>query len=165
MNSRKEEMLKEAMADAKKTDAEWKATLTPEEYRVLREKGTEPRGGEYDAFYPAPKDGYFVCKACRAPLYSAESKFRSGCGWPAFDKCYKGSVTTTVDSTHGMQRVEITCKACGGHLGHVFAGERMTPSNERHCVNSVSVAFVKGEPPALAEEGVAVAPNQTERWV
>ena len=111
-------------------DAEWRATLAPFEYKVLRQKGTEPRGGEYDKFYPEAGEGHFVCRGCNKPLYSAEAKFKSGCGWPAFDKCYKGAVEITEDNSHGMQRIEITCAGCSGHLGHVFVGERMTPTNE-----------------------------------
>lgn len=161
-----------------KTEEEWRKELSPEEYKVIRGKGTErPRSGEYDKvkpvpntqpapetsqlicpalrqFYPKPDEGHFTCRACQNPLYSAASKFNSGCGWPAFDKCYTDSVTTHVDSTCGMRRVEIVCAACEGHLGHVFEGERMTPTNERHCVNSVSVKFVKGESPATSEEAV-----------
>ena len=109
-----------------------------------------------DGFYPKAGEGYFACRGCEKPLYSAEAKFKSGCGWPAFDKCYKGSVETTVDETHGMQRIEITCAGCGGHLGHVFVGEGMTQTNERHCVNSVSVRFKKGAAPSVSgEEAVA----------
>lgn len=122
------------------TAADWKTALSPTAYNILREKGTERGGtGEYDRFYP--DEGHFVCGGCSAPLYSAEAKFKSGCGWPAFDKCYKGAVGTNVDSTFGMRRVEIVCKNCDGHLGHVFEGERMTDTNERHCVNSVSLGF------------------------
>jgi peptide-methionine (R)-S-oxide reductase len=118
------------------TDRDWKEALDPKAYHVLRQKGTEPAGsGEYDTFYP--DGGHFVCGGCRAPLYSAEAKFKSGCGWPAFDKCYKGAINTITDSSYGMRRVEIVCGNCEGHLGHVFEGERMTPTNERHCVNSV----------------------------
>ncbi|EOD32405.1 hypothetical protein EMIHUDRAFT_57831, partial [Emiliania huxleyi CCMP1516] len=106
-----------------KSEAEWKKQLNAQEYNVLREKGTERAGtGEYDKFYP--KAGHFVCRGCGLPLYSAESKFKSGCGWPAFDRCYKGAVRTEVDSSFGMRRVEIMCSSCGGHLGHVFEGER-----------------------------------------
>lgn len=86
----------------------------------------------------AATGGHFVCRACNTPLYSAKAKFDSGCGWPAFDKCYKGAIDTKTDSSFGMRRVEILCATCGGHLGHVFEGERMTSTNERHCVNSVS---------------------------
>lgn len=119
------------------TEAEWKQKLSAAEYRVLREKGTERAGtGEYDKFYPKG-DSHFACRGCGNALYSAEAKFDSGCGWPAFDKCYKGAVKTKTDVTFGMRRVEILCAKCDGHLGHVFEGERMTPTNERHCVNSV----------------------------
>jgi len=136
-----------------KSDAEWRAELSDAEYRVLRQKGTEPAGtGEYNKFYPT--DGHFVCRGCRAPLYSAGAKFHSGCGWPAFDKCYTGAVRTKVDTSHGMRRVEILCAACGGHLGHVFEGEGFTKTNERHCVNSVSVKYVPGIAPTAAEAPV-----------
>ena len=110
-----------------------------------------------DGFYPKAGEGYFACRGCEMPLYSAEAKFKSGCGWPAFDKCYKGSVETTVDGSHGMQRIEITCAGCGGHLGHVFVGEQMTQTNERHCVNSVSVRFKKGAAPSVSAEEVVAA--------
>eukprot|EP01129_Flabellula_baltica_P005927 TRINITY_DN2179_c0_g1_i1.p1 TRINITY_DN2179_c0_g1~~TRINITY_DN2179_c0_g1_i1.p1 ORF type:complete len:146 (-),score=35.67 TRINITY_DN2179_c0_g1_i1:39-476(-) len=130
-----------------KTEEEWKAILDPFSYRVLRQKGTEPpTSGEYDHFYP--EQGYFVCKGCGNPLYSADSKFNSGCGWPAFDKCYKDAIKVDVDTSHGMRRIEIMCNACDGHLGHVFEGERFTTTNERHCVNSVSVLYVEGAHPA-----------------
>eukprot|EP00239_Pterosperma_sp_CCMP1384_P000240 CAMPEP_0197847656 /NCGR_PEP_ID=MMETSP1438-20131217/6698_1 /TAXON_ID=1461541 /ORGANISM="Pterosperma sp., Strain CCMP1384" /LENGTH=140 /DNA_ID=CAMNT_0043459637 /DNA_START=259 /DNA_END=681 /DNA_ORIENTATION=+ len=138
-----------------KTDAEWKAELTPEQYYILRQKGTErPGTGEYDGFYPTK--GYFVCAGCKNPLYSAESKFKSGCGWPAYDKCFKGGVATNIDTTFGMRRVEIVCAKCDGHLGHVFEGERMTPTNERHCVNSVSVKYVDEPIPDGLEEAKVV---------
>ncbi|CAM9417900.1 unnamed protein product [Sphacelaria rigidula] len=140
-----------------KTEEQWRADLSPEDYRVLRNKGTERAGsGEYDSFYPKKGEGYFACKACKHPLYSAEAKFKSGCGWPAFDKCFKGSVVTEVDSSHGMRRVEIMCSSCGGHLGHVFEGERMTSTNERHCVNSVSVKYTLDPIPEGLEEGKVV---------
>ena len=126
------------------TADDWRKVLSRQEFNVLREKGTErPGSGEYDGFYP--KEGHFVCRGCGNPIYSAEAKFQSGCGWPAFDKCYKGSIRTETDVTLGMKRVEIMCGACDGHLGHVFEGERMTPTNERHCVNSVSIKFVDGK--------------------
>ena len=134
-----------------KDDSEWKKELSAAEYNVIRGKGTERAfTGEYDKFFE--QGGYFACRACKNPLYSAQSKFDSGCGWPAFDKCYKGSVATHVDTSYGMRRVEIVCARCEGHLGHVFTGEHKTATNERHCVNSVSVKFVKGESPVKAEE-------------
>ena len=140
-----------------KSEAEWKAELSDFEYKVLREKATEPAGsGEYDGFYPKAGEGHFVCRGCKNPLYSAEAKFKSGCGWPAFDKCYKDSVKTIEDNSYGMRRIEILCARCDGHLGHVFVGEGMTKTNERHCVNSASVKFVKGGDAAPAEEAPVV---------
>jgi len=140
-----------------KSEAEWKAELSDFEYKVLREKATEPAGsGEYDGFYPKAGEGHFVCRGCKNPLYSADAKFKSGCGWPAFDKCYKGGVKTIEDNSYGMRRIEILCARCDGHLGHVFVGEGMTKTNERHCVNSASVKFVKGGDAAPAEEAPVV---------
>eukprot|EP00040_Diaphanoeca_grandis_P020942 m.111380 g.111380 ORF g.111380 m.111380 type:complete len:236 (-) comp28117_c0_seq2:122-829(-) len=133
------------------TDFEWRAALSPLEYDVLRDKGTEPaRSGEYDDF-TAPS-GHFACRGCAAPLYSAQSKFESGCGWPAFDKCYTGSVVTKTDLAYGMVRIEIMCANCGGHLGHVFRGERYTESNQRHCVNSLSITFKATNPEVASDE-------------
>jgi len=124
-----------------KSDKEWKAELGDAEFYVLREKGTErPGTSEFNKFYP--KSGHFVCGGCGTPLYSAAAKFDSGCGWPAFDKIVDGAVVTQTDSTLGMTRVEIMCAGCGGHLGHVFEGERFTETNERHCVNGLSVKYV-----------------------
>ena len=145
------------MAAVVKSEAEWKAELSDFEYKVLREKATEPAGsGEYDGFYPKAGEGHFVCRGCKNPLYSAEAKFKSGGGWPAFDKCYKGGVKTIEDNSYGMRRIEILCARCDGHLGHVFVGEGMTKPNERHCVNSASVKFVKGGAAAPAEEAPVV---------
>jgi len=96
-----------------KSEAEWKQILTREEYKVLRMKGTEPAGkGKYDKFYPS--EGYFKCKACGNPLYSAQVKFDSGCGWPAFSEHYIGAIKTKTDHTFGMRRIEILCARCDG---------------------------------------------------
>ncbi len=112
--------------------------LTPEETRVIIDKGTEkPFSGEY--FNNKAKGTYF-CKQCNAPLYKSEAKFDSDCGWPSFDEEIKGAVTKTPD-TDGM-RTEITCTSCGAHLGHVFYGEGFTDKDIRHCVNSISMVFV-----------------------
>jgi len=135
----------------RKTEAAWREQLSDEEYYVLRQKGTEYAGsGKYDKFYP--RAGHFVCGGCGAPLYSAAAKFDSGCGWPAFDRIVKGAVVTQTDTSLGMRRVEILCGSCGGHLGHVFEGERFTRTNERHCVNSASVRYVDAPLPDGAAE-------------
>ena len=135
------------------TKSDWRSVLSAQEYNVLRDKGTEyPGTGIYTDYYP--DEGYFSCAACGHPIYSAESKFKSGCGWPAFDKCYRGSIATKKDFSFGMSRVEVMCAKCGGHLGHVFQGERFTETNERHCVNSVSLKYVKAA--ADREQGKAL---------
>ncbi|KAJ9052249.1 Peptide methionine sulfoxide reductase B2, chloroplastic [Entomophthora muscae] len=128
------------MENANKSEQEWKAVLTPEQFHILREKGTEPAGsGEYNKFF---KNGEYLCAGCKAPLYKSTSKFDSGCGWPAFFEALPGAVTRTEDNSFGSRRTEITCSNCGGHLGHVFLNEGFkNPTNERHCVNSVSMLF------------------------
>eukprot|EP00923_Selenidium_pygospionis_P031514 GHVN01055828.1.p1 GENE.GHVN01055828.1~~GHVN01055828.1.p1 ORF type:complete len:198 (+),score=32.45 GHVN01055828.1:997-1590(+) len=126
-----------------KSEDEWKAILTPEEYKIIRQADTErPHTGEYNKFYPT--EGEFVCRACNTPLFPAAAKFNSGCGWPAFDKFYPGSVLTRPDNSISFSpRTEILCNTCGGHLGHEFKGERLTDTNTRHCVNSLSIKYVK----------------------
>ncbi|KAL1861267.1 hypothetical protein Plec18170_001782 [Paecilomyces lecythidis] len=124
-----------------KSEEEWRAQLSPEQFRILRQKGTEPSfTGEYDSHYPS--QGVYTCAGCEAPLYKASHKFKSGCGWPAFFDAIPGAITRHTDSSFGMQRTEIVCSNCGGHLGHVFKGEGYsTPTDERHCVNSISLKF------------------------
>jgi peptide methionine sulfoxide reductase msrA/msrB len=112
--------------------------LTPEEERVIINKGTErPFSGEY---YNFDEKGTYVCKQCNAELYRSENKFDAGCGWPNFDDEIKGAVNKTQDADR--QRTEITCTNCGAHLGHVFYGEGFTDKNIRHCVNSISMIFI-----------------------
>jgi peptide-methionine (R)-S-oxide reductase len=119
--------------------------LTPAEAQVILQKGTERAGtGEYTDLEAA---GTYVCRQCNTALYRSTDKFHSGCGWPSFDDEIPGAVTRHTDVSHGMRRVEIVCANCDGHLGHVFEGERMTDKDTRHCVNSISLRFVKqGDP-------------------
>ncbi|KAG6129166.1 hypothetical protein E4U38_005279 [Claviceps purpurea] len=124
-----------------RSDTEWQAVLNKEQFRILRQKGTEaPGSGTYDKHYP--KEGVYTCAGCHAPLYKANHKFKSGCGWPAYFDSIPGAVKRHEDRAFGMLRTEIVCSNCGGHLGHVFKGEGYsTPTDERHCVNSVSLKF------------------------
>jgi peptide-methionine (R)-S-oxide reductase len=111
--------------------------LNDEEKYVIENKGTEyPFTGIYNDFY---EEGIFTCKKCNAPLYKSEDKFKSGCGWPSFDDEIKGAVKRVPD--RDGRRIEIVCASCGGHLGHVFEGERLTSKDTRHCVNSISLNF------------------------
>ncbi len=117
--------------------------LSPAEKRVILEKATEPPfSGRYDSFF---QPGIYLCRQCGAPLYRSDDKFNAGCGWPAFDDAFDGAVKQTPDED-GM-RIEISCAKCGGHLGHVFTGEALTPRNSRHCVNSLSMSFVRASDP------------------
>ena len=120
------------------TEEEWKKKLTPEEFHILREKGTErPFTGEYDKFY---KDGTYKCAGCGTELFTSSSKYDSGCGWPAFYEAMPEKIQESADNSFGMKRVEITCENCGGHLGHVF-NDGPQPSGLRYCVNSISLDF------------------------
>jgi len=122
----------------KLTDKEWQEKLSPKEYHILREKGTErPFTGEYDKFY---EEGIYKCAGCETELFVSDTKYDSGCGWPAFYESLPGRIEESRDNSFGMTRIEITCENCGGHLGHVF-NDGPKPTGLRYCVNSASLDF------------------------
>lgn len=125
--------------NVQKTDAEWREQLSAEQYRVLREAGTEyPGTGEYNLHF---EEGTYTCAGCGEALFSSDSKFDAHCGWPSFDReIEEGKIIERVDRSHGMMRTEILCGNCGGHLGHVF-NDGPTGTGLRYCVNSASLDF------------------------
>jgi peptide-methionine (R)-S-oxide reductase len=123
---------------AEKTDTDWKATLTPEQFAVLREHGTESRGSS--PLLHEKRDGTFRCAGCGQALFSSDTKYESGTGWPSFYRPIDGAIETTTDRSYGMTRIEVHCAQCGGHLGHVFP-DGPAPTGERYCMNGVALAF------------------------
>ncbi|WP_196886729.1 peptide-methionine (R)-S-oxide reductase MsrB [Aureivirga sp. CE67] len=123
-----------------KSEEEWKKILSPEEYRILREKGTEyPNTGEYNLSF---EDGIYCCAGCHSKLFESGHKFASNCGWPSFDESIEGAIEYKKDRSHGMYRIEVLCANCGGHLGHVF-DDGPTETRTRYCINSVSIKLDK----------------------
>lgn len=121
-----------------KTDAEWQDRLDDEAYHVLRERGTEPRfSGEH---VDRDEDGKYRCKGCGTVLFDSATKYESGCGWPSFYAAQEENIETERDTRHGMSRIEVKCRECDGHLGHVF-DDGPEPTGKRFCINSVALEF------------------------
>jgi peptide-methionine (R)-S-oxide reductase len=121
-----------------RTEAEWREALSPEQFRVLREHGTERAGTS--PLNAEKRTGRFRCSACGLELFSSDSKFESGTGWPSFFAPIQGAVATTTDTSFGMARTEVHCARCGGHLGHVFP-DGPAPSGQRYCMNGIALTF------------------------
>jgi peptide-methionine (R)-S-oxide reductase len=121
-----------------KSETEWREILTPEQFRVLREHGTERAGTSPLNF--EKRTGLYSCAACGTPLFDSGTKYESGSGWPSFFRPLPNAVATTTDRSHGMTRVEVHCATCGGHLGHVF-NDGPAPTGQRYCMNGVSLNF------------------------
>lgn len=126
-----------------RTESEWKQILSPEEYYVLRQKGTEPpfTGKYYHNF----EDGIYLCAACGNELFSSRAKYDSGSGWPSFfEPISYDNIETEIDNSFGMRRIEVKCASCGSHLGHVF-DDGPEPTGKRYCINSISLKFIKND--------------------
>lgn len=139
-SAQKKETSEKDVFKVNKTEAEWKQELTPEQFYVLRQSGTErPFSSDLNREY---NEGVFHCAACNTPLFKSEHKFDSGTGWPSFDREIKGNVAFSTDNNLGYLRVEEHCATCGGHLGHVFNDGPKNTTGKRHCINGVALTFV-----------------------
>lgn len=143
------------------SDEAWRVRLTPEQYRILRQAGTERPNGQVYKEFKAQGEGTYHCAGCNARLFSSNEKFDSGCGWPSFyDPADAQNVVRKIDLTLGMRRIEVVCAVCDGHLGHVFEGEGFdTPTDKRYCINGVGLKFV----PASAEGSEKETPPDAEQ--
>lgn len=139
-NTKEEETMTKKI---EKTDAEWKAELSEQEYYVLRKKGTDrPSDAGYTKHF---KKGTYVCNACKTQLFKSDTKFDSHCGWPSFDNAIEGTIIQTKDTSLGMIRTEITCATCDGHIGHIFNDGPKETTGMRYCVNTSSIEFIPAE--------------------
>tara|TARA_B100000575_G_scaffold175844_1_gene140973 strand:- start:5840 stop:6331 length:492 start_codon:yes stop_codon:yes gene_type:complete len=132
----------ETIYKVNKSDKEWREQLSPEEYEILRNKGTErPNTGIYNMHF---EEGVYTCKGCSQPLFKSNNKFMSDCGWPSYESAIPGAITYKKDTSLGMIRTEILCSNCGGHQGHVF-DDGPTSTGKRYCVNSASINFINNK--------------------
>lgn len=139
---------KQPMDKVEKSDAEWRAELTPEQYRVTRQAGTERANGQAYKEFKKQGEGTYYCVACGNKLFNSDTKFDSGCGWPSFyDAATAEGIKEIEDTSHGMKRVEVVCSKCMSHLGHIFRNEGRSdlPQDVRYCINGVALRFVPGD--------------------